>query len=180
MARVASTDGGRPGRTPGGAQPGRADRDPESPDSTRPDADRNEHEPGNWPLGRLLGAASRAVERAWSEALEARGLTHAGLIVLHFVELGFSSQSDLARAAQVEAQTMSRTVDRLEREGLVTRAPDPTDRRRHIVAITPRGRAAFEAVRGLEDEVFPQVDDPAALRAALIQIVSAAPVRQSR
>lgn len=140
----------------------------------------DQHEPGNWPLGRLLGAASRAVERAWSEALEARGLTHAGLIVLHFVELGFTSQTDLARVAQVEAQTMSRTVDRLEREGLVTRETDAGDRRRHIVAITARGRAAFEAVRGLEDDVFPQVDDPAALRAALIQIVSAAPARPSR
>jgi len=35
-------------------------------------------------------------------------------------------------------------------------------------------------VRGLEDEVFPAVDDPDALRAALIQIVSAAPARQPR
>lgn len=140
----------------------------------------DEHRPANWPLGRLLGAASRSVERAWYEALEARGLTHAGLIVLHFVEQGIDSQADLARAAQVEAQTMSRTVDRLVREGLVTRTPDPADRRRHIVAVTDRGHAAFEAVRGLEDEVFPQVDDPAALRAALLQIVSAAPVRQPR
>jgi DNA-binding MarR family transcriptional regulator len=145
-----------------------------------PAASADEHRPANWPLGRLLGAASRAVERAWYEALEARGLTHAGLIVLHFVEQGFDSQADLARVAQVEAQTMSRTVDRLVREGLVTRTPDPTDRRRHIVAVTERGHAAFEAVRGLEDEVFPRVEDPEALRAALVQIVSAAPARQSR
>lgn len=139
----------------------------------RREAEAEEHRPENWPLGRLLGAASRAVERAWAEALEQRGLTHAGLIVLHLLELGFDSQSDLARMAQVEPQTMSRTVDRLEREGLVTRAPDPADRRRHVLAITDAGRAAFAAVRGLEDEVFPQVDDPAALRAALLQIVSA-------
>lgn len=137
------------------------------------EAEAEEHRPENWPLGRLLGAASRAVERAWAEALEQRGLTHAGLIVLHLLELGFDSQSDIARMAQVEPQTMSRTVDRLEREGLVTRAPDPLDRRRHVLAITEAGRAAFAAVRGLEDEVFPQVDDPAALRAALLQIVSA-------
>ena len=137
------------------------------------EAEAEEHRPENWPLGRLLGAASRAVERAWAEALEQRGLTHAGLIVLHLLELGFDSQSDIARMAQVEPQTMSRTVDRLEREGLVTRAPDPADRRRHVLAITEAGRAAFAAVRGLEDEVFPQVDDPAALRAALLQIVSA-------
>jgi DNA-binding MarR family transcriptional regulator len=130
------------------------------------------HRPENWPLGRLLGAASRAVERAWADALEARGLTHAGLIVLHLLENGVDSQADLARIAQVEAQTMSRTVDRLEREGLVTRAPDPRDRRRHVLAITPAGRDAFAAVSGLEDEVFPEVDDRDALRRALIQIVA--------
>ncbi len=135
-------------------------------------AEEEQHRPENWPLGRLLGAASRAVERAWAEALDARGLTHAGLIVLHLLESGFSSQADLARIAQVEAQTMSRTVDRLEREGLVTREPDPSDRRRHLLSITPAGRSAFEAVRGLEDDVFPEVDDPAALRAALIRIVT--------
>lgn len=158
-------------------------REPEARDSETQEPavpDPEEHSPDGWPLGRLLGAASRAVERAWYDALEARGLTHAGLIVLHFVELGIRSQTDLARIAQVEAQTMSRTVDRLEREGLVTRAPDPADRRRHIVAMTPAGRAVFEAVRGLEDEVFPRVDDPEALRAALIQIVTASPARQSR
>ncbi len=135
-------------------------------------AETDAHRPENWPLGRLLGAASRAVERAWADALEQRGLTHAGLIVLHLVELGFTSQSDLARMAQVEPQTMSRTVDRLEREGLVTRAPDPADRRRHVLAITDAGRSAFAGVRGLEDEVFPDVEDPAALRTALLQIVS--------
>jgi len=135
-------------------------------------AEAEEHRPENWPLGRLLGAASRAVERAWAEALEQRGLTHAGLIVLHLLELGFDSQSELARMAQVEPQTMSRTVDRLEREGLVVRRPAPADRRRHVLAVTDQGRAAFAAVRGLEDEVFPAVDDPEALRAALLQIVS--------
>lgn len=138
-------------------------------------AEAEEHRPENWPLGRLLGAASRAVERAWADALEERGLTHAGLIVLHLLELGFDSQSDLARMAHVEPQTMSRTVDRLEREGLVTRAPDPGDRRRHVLAITEAGRTAFAGVRGLEDEVFPEVDDPAAFRAALLQIVTARP-----
>jgi DNA-binding MarR family transcriptional regulator len=132
-----------------------------------------DHRPENWPLGRLLGAASRAVERDWADALEQRGLTHAGLIVLHFLELGFDSQADLARMARVEAQTMSRTVDRLERQGLVTRSPDPADRRRHVLAITDAGREAFAAVSGLEDEVFPDVDDRETLRRALLQIVTA-------
>lgn len=141
----------------------------------RQTAEADEHRPENWPLGRLLGAASRSVERAWSQALERRGLTHAGLIVLHFLEAGFNSQADLARLARVEAQTMSRTVDRLEREGLVERTPDPSDRRRHVLSITDSGRRAFADVSSLEEQVFPAVDDPAALRAALVQIVAAAP-----
>lgn len=180
MARASEADDGPEEATPVDAVPAGREPDGRLPVS-RAQVDAGPVDPGpdSWPLGRLLGAASRAVERAWYEALEARGLTHAGLIVLHFLELGFSSQTDLARIAQVEAQTMSRTVDRLEREGLVTRQPDPSDRRRHIVAITRRGDAAFEAVRGLEDEVFPHVDDPDALRAALMQIVSAAPARQA-
>jgi MarR family transcriptional regulator, organic hydroperoxide resistance regulator len=132
-----------------------------------------EHRPENWPLGRLLGAASRTVEHAWAHALEQRGLTHAGLVALHFLELGAGSQSELARLARVEPQTMSRTVDRLVREGLVVRTPDAADRRRHVLAVTEAGRAAFVGVRGLEDEVFPAVADPVALRAALVQIVAA-------
>ena len=39
------------------------------------------------------------------------------------------SQTELAKRARVENQTMSRTIERLEREGFVTRAPDAGDRR---------------------------------------------------
>ncbi|KRC47296.1 MarR family transcriptional regulator [Leifsonia sp. Root227] len=133
----------------------------------------DEQRPENWPIGRLLGVASRAVERTWAQALEQRGLTHAGLIVLHFLDAGITSQADLARLARVEAQTMSRTVDRLEREGLVTRSPYPGDRRRHALSITDAGREAFAGAKDLERDVFPAVDDPDALRAALVQIVAA-------
>ena len=35
-----------------------------------------------WPLGRLLSAAARAVERDWDERLRAIGLTHAALIAI--------------------------------------------------------------------------------------------------
>lgn len=146
----------------------------------RETAEADEVRPENWPIGRLLGAASRAVERTWAQALEQRGLTHAGLIALHFLEAGFTSQADLARLARVEAQTMSRTVDRLEREGLVARSPYPGDRRRHILSITEAGRTAFAGARDLEEDVFPTVSDPDALRAALVQIVRAAGDRPPR
>ncbi|GAA1447346.1 hypothetical protein GCM10009617_30980 [Leifsonia poae] len=131
------------------------------------------HVPENWSSGRLLSTAARLVERAWADALEQLGLTHAGLIVLQLLESGVTTQAELARHARVEAQTMSRTVDRLEREGLVERVPDAADRRRHIIRMTHSGAAIWQRSLGLEKTVFPEVDDPDALRAALLQIVHA-------
>lgn len=127
-----------------------------------------------WPIGRLLSTAARLVEHAWAEALEQRGLTHAGLIALHLLDGGPLDQSELARRARVEAQTMSRTIDRLERSGLARRSPDPADRRRHLIARTDEGDAALEASRALEAEVFPTVGDPELVRYSLLEIIHAA------
>ena len=74
-----------------------------------------------WPTGRLLATAARATENRWHAALDGLGLTHAGLVALHLLDDGPLAQADLARAARVEAQTMSRTLDRLERAGHVRR-----------------------------------------------------------
>jgi DNA-binding MarR family transcriptional regulator len=126
----------------------------------------------SWPTGRLLSTAARLVEHAWAEALEARGLTHAGLIALHFLDAGPLNQTELARRAKVENQTMSRTIERLERRGLVQREADPADRRRMIVTRTAEGTAAWASTRSLESEVFPSVSDPAQLRARLLEIIS--------
>ena len=124
-----------------------------------------------WPTGRLLSTASRLVEHAWLEALSGLGLSHAGLIVLHLLETGPATQVALAGLARVEAQTMSRTVDRLEREGFVQRHPDAADRRRRVVERTPSGAAVFERARRIEAELFPDVPDLPALRTALLGII---------
>jgi len=68
------------------------------------------------------------------------------------------SQAELARRQRVEAPSMCRMVDRLERDGLVSRERDLADRRVIRVRITPAGRAAAalgrEAVTELEDRAF--------------------------
>jgi len=50
----------------------------------------------------------------------------------------------------------------LEDEGLIARTRDPEDRRRHIVAITPKGYKALEKaereLETLEDEVLGNLD----------------------
>jgi DNA-binding MarR family transcriptional regulator len=125
----------------------------------------------DWPTGRLLSTASRIVEHAWLEALGSLGLSHAGLIVLHLLEAGPTTQVDLAARARVEAQTMSRTLNRLEREGFVRRRADADDRRRRLVERTPEGAEVFGRARRIEAELFPPVPDVAALREALLDII---------
>ncbi len=139
----------------------------------------DEHGPmAAWPTGRLLSTASRLVEHAWLEALDELGLSHAGLVALHLLGDESTSQTELAELARVENQTMSRTLDRLERQGYVARERDPRDRRRHIVTRTPEGLRAWEAARNLEADVFPELSDASALRSALLELISAGTARR--
>jgi len=131
-----------------------------------------------WPTGRLLSTASRLVEHAWAEALESHGLTHAGLIVLHFLSTGPASQIELARRARVQTQTMSRTLDRLERDGYVERSADASDRRRHVVMITPEGADAFRRAHDLEATIFPELPQHDVLREALLHLIAATETRR--
>lgn len=138
-----------------------------------------EHGPmTEWPTGRLLSTASRLVEHAWLDALDERGLSHAGFIALHIIGENPTSQTDLAARARVENQTMSRTLDRLEREGYITRERDSRDRRRHIITRTPEGAAVWESARTLEADVFPKSADTLALREALLELINAGTARR--
>jgi DNA-binding MarR family transcriptional regulator len=96
-----------------------------------------------WPLSRLLITASRLVEHDIAVQLRPYNLTHASFGVLAIVQAAPTSQRELAHATRVEEQTISQTVDRLERMGMVTRERDPADRRRFLVTVTGVGRRAF-------------------------------------
>jgi DNA-binding MarR family transcriptional regulator len=48
----------------------------------------------------------------------------------------------LAEAAAIDAPYATLVVDSLEERGLVARKPDPTDRRRKLVKLTPAGKKA--------------------------------------
>ncbi|WP_222706691.1 MarR family winged helix-turn-helix transcriptional regulator [Lacisediminihabitans profunda] len=125
----------------------------------------------SWPTGRLLSTAARLVEHVWVDALEQLGLTHAGLIVLHLLGSGALSQTELAHRARVETQTMSRTLERLEREGYVARHKHPDDGRRHVVTRTDKGQEVWAAARNLEADLFPSIADNAQMRASLLEII---------
>jgi len=118
-------------------------------------ASARDDDPASWPVGRLLSAAARRVEREWNAHLAAWDLNHASLPVLVLLLSGPRTQRELATAVDVTEQTMSRTVATLARAGYVTRTPHATDRRRLTVALTERGRAAglAAAAPGPADEI---------------------------
>lgn len=156
----------------------RADESSRPPaDHSRPYADHGAP-PGDdlsdWPTGRLLSAAARLVEHAWNAHLSAWDLNHAGLTALHVLLGGPLTQRELAARVQVEDQTMSRTLERLERSGFVERHRDPGDRRRLLVSLTDAGREAFRRAGDLDvaESFFAALgDDLLPVRRALAAIV---------
>lgn len=58
---------------------------------------------------------------------------------------GSMSAGDLAEASRLSTGAITAVIDRLERAGFARRVPDPSDRRRVLVEITPKAyEAAFE------------------------------------
>ncbi|MFD8594162.1 MarR family winged helix-turn-helix transcriptional regulator [Kitasatospora sp. NPDC059646] len=86
------------------------------------------------------------------------GLTFAryeALVLLTFSRSGELPLSKIGERLMVHPTSVTNTVDRLERAGLVTRRPNPLDGRGVLAAITARGREVVEsATRELMDVEF--------------------------
>jgi len=76
--------------------------------------------------------------------------------VLFRVEQAPASPGALAERERVSPPSMNRTLNALEKAGLVTRSPDPDDARRVVVSITPAGRALITETRRLRTAWFSQ------------------------
>lgn len=128
-----------------------------------------------WPTGRLLSMAGRLVEGAWAQRLADQGLTHAGFLVIHELAQGTAVPvQELASRSQVTPQTMTRTIDRLERDGLVERRRADDDRRRVEVSLTGAGRHTYSHavdMASAEPELMGEQVDLPALRANLLAII---------
>jgi len=79
---------------------------------------------------------------------ERRDLSLAQVTVLGRLDrVGPCGVSDLAAGERVRPQSMASTVAALQAGGLVSRAPDPGDGRRVLIALTPAGREALAVDR---------------------------------
>jgi DNA-binding MarR family transcriptional regulator len=93
-------------------------------------------------VGRLLLCAGY-LERTIVAALEPFGLSFGDFDVLNTLrrraDKGGTNPKELARSSLITSGAMTSRLDRLERAALVTRAPDPSDRRGVLVQLTERG-----------------------------------------
>ncbi|MDB5454733.1 MAG: hypothetical protein JWP92_318 [Caulobacter sp.] len=104
--------------------------------------------PSTPPIGFVLSQVSKAVARAFDDAMtEAGGSLPTWLVLLSLMPGGHRPQSDLAQAVGVQGPTLTHHLNGLEEQGLITRTRDKADRRAHQVALTPAGRARFLTLR---------------------------------
>jgi DNA-binding MarR family transcriptional regulator len=93
----------------------------------------------------LLHAADAAQAHVESR-LAAVGLSLPKLAALHALSRAGESLplGQLAEHLSCVKSNITQLVDRLEADGLVSREPDPNDRRSRLAVMTPTGRRAFE------------------------------------
>jgi DNA-binding MarR family transcriptional regulator len=66
-------------------------------------------------------------------------------VLSHLYREGSATAGRLAALQRVEPQTMTRTLARLEEDGLISRRPDESDRRQVRIELTEAGRDRFMA-----------------------------------
>jgi DNA-binding MarR family transcriptional regulator len=109
-------------------------------------------------LGEAFGAVARRLRVASMAALARHDVTPSqvrAIRVLAAYDSGGVRSKELAEHLRIAPRSTTEVVDALEEKGLVTRSPDPGDRRATLVSLSDRGRALAEEVRrtrGVESE----------------------------
>ena len=109
-------------------------------------------------LAQIMNLALRAAEARFAT----HGITSGEFDVLAALRRSGDGQAlsptSLARVAMLSPAGMTNRLDRLEQAGLITRRPDPDDRRASLVRLTAAGRSiadrAIEDVVAMENELF--------------------------
>jgi DNA-binding MarR family transcriptional regulator len=124
----------------------------------------------------LLARASFVVSSEFHERLRARGVSVPVWRVLATLSGGAETVSALAEACLLQQPTMTKVLDRMERDGLVKRIQDARDRRMVRVHLAPRGEAMtaelLAAARLHEAEVVARHPDIAAIKGLLRALIA--------
>ncbi|WP_235861400.1 MarR family winged helix-turn-helix transcriptional regulator [Tersicoccus phoenicis] len=98
-------------------------------------------------LAELFHAVSRSMRRRMLAQLEPWGITpHHARALRCIGETDRARLRDVADRLRIAARSATEVVDALQEKGLVTREPDPLDRRATLVSPTEDGRRLVEAI----------------------------------
>jgi DNA-binding MarR family transcriptional regulator len=90
---------------------------------------------------RLIWALDHALQQTSKRMRSAIGVTAPQRLVIRLVaRFPGIPAGQIARLLHVHPSTLTGILQRLERQGLVRRRPDPKDRRRALLGITEKGR----------------------------------------
>jgi MarR family transcriptional regulator, lower aerobic nicotinate degradation pathway regulator len=109
----------------------------------------------SWLINLVSAHSHRLVGDAFAAA-GARGYHFRLLAALD--EYGPSSQADLGRRTGIDRSDVVAALNELAAKNLIDRSPDPSDRRRNIVTLTPDGSRHLEeldkVVTGIQDDLL--------------------------
>ncbi|RZT80291.1 DNA-binding MarR family transcriptional regulator [Micromonospora violae] len=102
----------------------------------------------------LLMRFGEATRRATGTA-EHRVLDRAAYVILrHLADAGPQNVSALAARLNLDGSTVTRQVSALQRDGLITRTPDPSDGRGTVISPTPAGLQRMAAVQAARTRLY--------------------------
>ncbi len=85
------------------------------------------------------------ISEAFGRRLECKGITRIQWIALYYLGLTQNTnQKELALKMNIKDSSVTRLLDRLERDGLVIREKNPNDRRVTNVVLTEKGKEMRE------------------------------------
>ncbi|MBT5047433.1 MAG: MarR family transcriptional regulator [Rhodospirillaceae bacterium] len=111
--------------------------------------------------GHLLRRAHQRHSAIFQENIGDEQLTplqFAALVKLR--DLDEVSQNQLGRLTAMDAATMQGVIKRLASRNLIDRRPDPDDRRRLILSLSPEGRALIERLLSNGSNITQKTLDP--------------------
>ncbi|HZK50082.1 MAG TPA: MarR family winged helix-turn-helix transcriptional regulator [Actinomycetota bacterium] len=124
--------------------------------------------PATLPRQSSLGYQVNHLARLMAQALRER-IAPFGVVPGQFAQLlalyeqDGLSQRELCERVRIEQPTMANTLQRMERDGLIRRLPDPVDGRRAAVMLTGRARDLEDdlvgAARGINSQAARNIGD---------------------
>ena len=107
-----------------------------------------------------LYTASRLITQAYHPLLGEHGLTYPQYLVLLVLwEKDRQPVNDIAHRLHLETNTVTPLLQRMEKQGLVTRKRGKEDTRQRIVSLTEQGKALEEKAKDIPNCLAQQLSD---------------------